>query len=123
MRIPIGYWAFQIESWEPYCQGQLPYLQQAIQWARQYGIKVLIDLHGAPGSQNGYVFQKKKPQSLSHLFSICSLRYDNSGHRLSYPQWQTNSTNISRTKAVVQQIASMFEGDADVVTGIEALNE
>lgn len=50
-------------------------------------------------------------------------RYDNSGIRLSYPQWQDNSTNINRSTAILQQIASMFESDSDVVTAIEAVNE
>lgn len=53
VRIPIGYWAFEVGSGEPYIQGQLPYLQKAVGWARNHGLKVIIDLHGAPGSQNG----------------------------------------------------------------------
>jgi glucan 1,3-beta-glucosidase len=60
VRIPIGYWAYDISAGEPYHQGQAQYLDNAIGWARNHGLKVLIDLHGAPGSQNGY---------------------DNSGHR------------------------------------------
>jgi glucan 1,3-beta-glucosidase len=60
VRIPIGYWAYDISAGEPYHQGQVQYLDNAIGWARNHGLKVLIDLHGAPGSQNGY---------------------DNSGHR------------------------------------------
>lgn len=55
VRLPIGYWAFEVGSGEPFIQGQLPYLQQAIQWAGNYGLKLIIDLHGAPGSQNGFV--------------------------------------------------------------------
>lgn len=54
VRIPIGYWAFEVGSGEPYIQGQLPYLKKAITWASNYGLKVIVDLHGAPGSQNGY---------------------------------------------------------------------
>ena len=55
VRLPIGYWAFEVGPGEPYCQGQLPYLQKAITWASNHGLKVIVDLHGAPGSQNGYV--------------------------------------------------------------------
>ena len=54
MRIPIGYWAFDVAPSEPYIQGQKPYLLNAIGWAAKYNLKVIIDLHGAPGSQNGY---------------------------------------------------------------------
>ena len=53
VRIPIGYWAFEVGPGEPFIQGQLQYLQNAIGWAGTYGLKVIVDLHGAPGSQNG----------------------------------------------------------------------
>jgi glucan 1,3-beta-glucosidase len=52
VRIPIGYWAFDSNPY-PYATGQVVYLDKAVQWARKYELKVLIDLHGAPGSQNG----------------------------------------------------------------------
>ena len=54
VRIPIGYWAYDVGPGEPYFQGQREYLGKAIGWAKEYGIKVIVDLHGAPGSQNGY---------------------------------------------------------------------
>ena len=53
VRIPIGYWAFDVQEGEPYIQGQLPYLQKALGWAEAAGLKVIVDLHGVPGSQNG----------------------------------------------------------------------
>jgi glucan 1,3-beta-glucosidase len=46
VRIPVGYWAITPLDGEPYVQGQLSLLDQAITWASTYGIKVLIDLHG-----------------------------------------------------------------------------
>ena len=46
VRIPIGYWALAPLDGDPYVQGQLPILDQAITWARSAGLKVLIDLHG-----------------------------------------------------------------------------
>lgn len=49
VRIPIGYWAVAPLDGDPYVQGQLAVLDQAIGWARSAGIKVLLDLHGAPG--------------------------------------------------------------------------
>ena len=54
MRIPIGYWAYEVASGEPYIQGQREYLLKAVDWAGKHGLKVIIDLHGVPGSQNGY---------------------------------------------------------------------
>jgi aryl-phospho-beta-D-glucosidase BglC (GH1 family) len=54
VRVPIGYWAWEVGPGEPYIQGQLPYLRSAVNWARAHNLKLVIDLHGAPGSQNGY---------------------------------------------------------------------
>lgn len=51
IRLPMGYWDI-IETY-PYVFGGADYIDQAIHWADKYGITVLIDLHGAPGSQNG----------------------------------------------------------------------
>ncbi len=30
------------------------YLKRLLQWADEIGLKILLDLHGAPGSQNGF---------------------------------------------------------------------
>jgi glucan 1,3-beta-glucosidase len=46
VRIPIGYWAVSSLPGEPYVDGQLEYLDSAISWARDAGLKVVIDLHG-----------------------------------------------------------------------------
>lgn len=59
----------------------------------------MIDLHGAPGSQNGY---------------------DNSGQRTSSPVWGLNPANITRTLNILNTIASEIGHQVDV---IELLNE
>ncbi len=46
MRIPVGYWAVAPLAGEPYVDGQLDALDNAITWARNAGLKILIDLHG-----------------------------------------------------------------------------
>lgn len=102
VRLPIGYWAWDVSRGEPYHQGQLSYLTSAIGWARQVGLKVIIDLHGAPGSQNGY---------------------DNSGQKMSYPTWHTSSDNIARTNAIIKTLASWYSSQTDTVVGIAPLNE
>ena len=55
VRIPIGYWSVSPVEGDPYVQGAYEYLGKAIEWAGNNNLKVMIDLHGAPGSQNGYV--------------------------------------------------------------------
>ncbi|MCJ1253674.1 exo-1,3-beta-glucanase [Lignoscripta atroalba] len=103
VRIPIGYWAYQKAPGDPYIQGAAPYIDAAIDWARQTGLKVWIDLHGAPGSQNGF---------------------DNSGHRIDTPQWEQGDT-VARTLSVIRQIAQKYAQPnyQDVVVAIELLNE
>jgi glucan 1,3-beta-glucosidase len=100
VRIPIGYWAVAPLEGDPYVQGQLPILDQAIIWAREAGLKILLDLHGAPGSQNGF---------------------DNSG-RYGPIDWTQGST-VSQTLTAIQALANRYAGDTDVVTAIEVLNE
>ena len=49
--------------------------------------------------------------------------FDNSGHRISFPGWHSNSTNVARTDAIIKRIASMFAGQTNVVPIIAPLNE
>ncbi|KAF8896377.1 glycoside hydrolase family 5 protein [Infundibulicybe gibba] len=107
VRIPLGYWSVPLTSADtngstsvsPYIPGAWPYLLQALNWARKHNVRVILDIHGAPGSQNGY---------------------DNSGQRTSSPQWALNSANVSRTVDTVRFIAKNIGGMVDVV---ELLNE
>ncbi|KAL8990774.1 MAG: hypothetical protein Q9177_000651 [Variospora cf. flavescens] len=106
VRIPIGYWAYKKYNNDPYIQGAAPYMDKAIDWARQTGLKVWIDLHGAPLSQNGF---------------------DNSGQLIKKPDipgW-TQGDSIEATLAVIQLIANKYAQQSyqDVVVAIELLNE
>ncbi|WVF72839.1 hypothetical protein IAT40_007657 [Kwoniella sp. CBS 6097] len=103
VRIPIGYWAYDISAGEPYHQGQADYLDKAIGWARNHGLKVMVDLHGAPGSQNGY---------------------DNSGHRGS-ADWATDNNNVVRTKNVIATLSKKYSAPEyyGAVTMLALLNE
>lgn len=86
----------------PYISGAQTYLDRAIGWANQTGLKVWIDLHGAPGSQNGF---------------------DNSGHNGSV-SWGDGYT-VADTLAVIQLIANKYAQPSyqRVVTAIEVMNE
>lgn len=102
VRLPIGYWAFEVAPGEPFIQGQLPYLTKAVTWAQNHNLKLIVDLHGAPGSQNGF---------------------DNSGQKKSFPGWHSSSSNIARTNAIIKRIASMFATQTSTVPVIAPLNE
>ena len=88
---------------EPYIQGSAPYVDAAIDWARQTGLKVWIDVHGAPGSQNGF---------------------DNSGHRIKTPGWESGDS-VKQIREVIQFLANKYAQPSyqDVVAAIELLNE
>ncbi|XP_027076107.1 probable glucan 1,3-beta-glucosidase A isoform X3 [Coffea arabica] len=54
VRIPVGWWiAFDPNPPAPFIAGSLEALDNAFSWALAYSIKCIIDLHAAPGSQNG----------------------------------------------------------------------
>ncbi|GAA6012764.1 hypothetical protein JCM11491_002554 [Sporobolomyces phaffii] len=55
VRIPFGWWAIETYEGEPFLRGVAwTYMLKAFGWARKYGLRVNLDLHAVPGSQNGY---------------------------------------------------------------------
>jgi len=55
VRFPFGYWIVQTYDDDPYlAQVSWRYLLRGIEYCRQNGLRVNLDLHGAPGSQNGW---------------------------------------------------------------------
>ncbi|KAI9812229.1 MAG: exo-1,3-beta-glucanase [Phylliscum demangeonii] len=101
LRVPIGFWAYD-NAETPYLHGADAYLEKAIGWAREAGLKVWVDCHGLPGSQNGL---------------------DHSGHAVG-PAWQTGP-NMARALAVLQTMARKYGAVAyaDTVIGLQLVNE
>ncbi|KAF9512116.1 glycoside hydrolase family 5 protein [Hydnum rufescens UP504] len=57
VRIPFPYWGVAKFPGEPFLEGVAwKYFLKAIAWARKYGIRINLDLHAVPGSQNAQVF-------------------------------------------------------------------
>jgi glucan 1,3-beta-glucosidase len=55
VRIPFSYWAVTTYPGDPYVfRTSWRYLLRGIEWARQNGLRINLDLHGLPGSQNGW---------------------------------------------------------------------
>ncbi|SCW01246.1 LAFE_0D08350g1_1 [Lachancea fermentati] len=120
VRIPIGYWAWKkgddlydfgftnITYEDPYVADglQLAYLNKAMEWSAKYGLKVWLDLHGAPASQNGF---------------------DNSGQRNLYgtPGWLSKEFTGELMFQLLQSVFhSVRDGEyGDNVVGIEVVNE
>jgi glucan 1,3-beta-glucosidase len=63
VRIPFSYWAIKVYDSDPYVVGvSWRYLLRGIEYARKYGIRVNLDLHAVPGSQNGWNHSGKEGQ-------------------------------------------------------------
>ncbi|MCJ1377465.1 hypothetical protein MMC17_000560 [Xylographa soralifera] len=55
VRIPYSYWAVTTYPGDPYVPKiSWRYLLRGIEYARKYGLRVNLDLHAVPGSQNGW---------------------------------------------------------------------
>jgi glucan 1,3-beta-glucosidase len=55
VRIPFSYWAVTTYDGDPYVfRTSWRYLLRGIEWARKHGLRISLDLHGLPGSQNGW---------------------------------------------------------------------
>jgi glucan 1,3-beta-glucosidase len=102
VRIPIGYWGFEAKRNDAFVQGQEKYLDDAIDWCREAGIRVWIDLQGLPGSQNGM---------------------PNSG-RIKQTGW-LNEGNQNLTLKVLDYISKKYGSDRyrDVVEAVQVVSE
>jgi glucan 1,3-beta-glucosidase len=97
VRLPVGHWVFGDTL--PYF-GTIEYVDKAFEWAEQTGIKILLDLHGVPGSQNGA---------------------DHSG-RKGKVKWHKAEKNIIDSLDVIDKLARRY-GQNPQLLGIEMLNE
>ncbi|XP_076938829.1 glucan 1,3-beta-glucosidase-like [Bidens hawaiensis] len=99
VRIPVGWWiAFDPDPPAPFIGGSLEALDTAFSWAQLYDIKCIIDLHAAPGSQNGMEHSASRDGSTS------------------WPLY------ISQTLYVIDFLASRYARHPAML-GIELLNE
>ena len=63
IQIQIGYWSLiPLDTQEPYLLGAWDYLIKGVQWAQQFGLKVMIDLHGGTSTSLQYT-ARGLPQS------------------------------------------------------------
>ena len=113
VRIPVGYWYWDVQPGEPFPAPNLDweselsplfYLRRALGWLEELGLKALLDLHAGPGSQNGY---------------------DNSGRR-GKAHWVDasyllgNRDNLDRTVAINNKMAATLRQWVD--TGLLSIN-
>ena len=97
VRLPVGYWA--LEAPKPFVESAR-FLDFALDQSHQNGLKLLLDLHGAPGSQNGW---------------------DHSG-RSGPINWPKDPQNIQETLRILETFSQKY-GNHPALLGIELLNE
>jgi glucan 1,3-beta-glucosidase len=97
VRLPVGYWA--LEAPKPFVESSR-FIDFAFDQAQRNGLKLILDLHGAPGSQNGW---------------------DHSG-RGGEIGWDKNPDNIEETLRILETFAQKY-GKHPALFGIELLNE
>ncbi|EJF55770.1 glycoside hydrolase [Dichomitus squalens LYAD-421 SS1] len=107
VRLPVPYWA--IETWpgEPFLANKAwDYVLLAIQWARKYGLRMYLELHTVPGSQNGY----------NHSGRLGPINFLNG---------YMGIANAQRTMDYVRFLTEFFsqEGYSDVVQIFGPINE
>lgn len=97
VRIPVPYFIFGDR--EPFI-GCVEELDKAFNWAERYGLKVLIDLHTAPGGQNGF--------DNGGICGVC--------------RWSRDQTEVEFVLSVLERLALRY-GKRQGLWGIEVLNE
>jgi glucan 1,3-beta-glucosidase len=113
LRVPVGYWYFLYPEneepvWGRFKSDHATALEQlkkvANEWMKPRGLQILLDLHTAPGSQNGF---------------------DNSGRRGNGTPALLNGNHLQEWAQAVDKMSewAVANLDEDVLFGIEVLNE
>lgn len=109
VRIPLGHWIFGAgypyhraygEARYPFVEGGIDILDQAFAWAGELGLSIVLDLHAAPGCQNGF---------------------DNGGIK-DVCEWHTDPAYIEHSLWVLENLARRYQGHP-ALHAIEVLNE
>ncbi|WOG99055.1 hypothetical protein DCAR_0418402 [Daucus carota subsp. sativus] len=102
VRIPVGWWiASDPTPPKPYIGGSLAALDNAFMWAKKYRLLVIVDLHAAPGSQNGNEHSASRDGSL---------------------EWGKTESTIQQTLDVIDFLSARYAKDPSFYA-IELLNE
>jgi glucan 1,3-beta-glucosidase len=107
-RVPIGYWILDgfIQADEPFVSGDYLYLLRFLEWSKKYNVQVILQLHAAPGSQNGH---------------------DNSGRNgtIEWNKFNNTERTVSFLSALAQNmtLVNSQPSTLNVVAGIGLLNE
>ena len=96
-RLPVPYFVF---GDRPPFVGCIEYVDKAFDWAEKYGLKLLLDLHTVPHSQNGY--------DNGGITGVC--------------KWYKYPEEVEFALTVLERLADRY-GKREGLYGIEVLNE
>ncbi|MGA8047621.1 MAG: cellulase family glycosylhydrolase [Dermatophilaceae bacterium] len=97
VRLPVPYWVFGDTADAPGC---IEYVDKALEWGERYGVRVLLDLHTVPDSQNGF--------DNGGLQGVCT--------------WHLQEDKVDFALGVLERLAQRY-GRSPALWGIEAVNE
>jgi glucan 1,3-beta-glucosidase len=109
VRIPVGHWIFGPpypyhakygSNPHPFVEGGIEVLDRALDWATEFGLRVVLDLHAAPGCQNGF---------------------DNGGI-LNVCEWHTREEYLAHSVDVLGRLAARYSAFPSL-HAIQVLNE
>jgi glucan 1,3-beta-glucosidase len=97
VRIPVPYFVFDDHGPFVSC---IEYLDRAFDWAEAHDLKILLDLHTVPGSQNGF--------DNGGICGVCV--------------WHTHPEDVELALEVLERLAERYRGRT-TLWGIQVLNE
>lgn len=109
VRIPLGHWIFGADYpyhrtygavTHPFVIGGIDILDRAFNWAEELGLRIVLDLHAAPGCQNGF---------------------DNGGIK-DVCEWHTQPDYLEHSLNVLGRLAERYHA-SPALYAIEVLNE
>ena len=116
VRIPVGYWMFDVEPGEPWvgAERSWQYLLRGLEWAEEFNLQVVLDLHGAPGSQNGYDNSGKRG----------AISWQTGGDDKAVPHYSNHVRRTVKVLGLMAQKVSLLPARLQKTIGwIELLNE
>ena len=119
IRLPIPFWAIDVWPGEPFLPNVAwEYAVKLFGWARKYGIRVNLDLHTIPGSQNGYNHSGRLGQ-VNFLNGV--MGYANAQRALDYIRIITEFISQPQYKNVVPMFSFMNEALVATI-GVDAIS-
>ncbi|POW02333.1 hypothetical protein PSTT_11890, partial [Puccinia striiformis] len=113
VRLPVAWWMIETLGNKPSITGvSFKYFLKAITWARKYGLRIILDLHAGPGSQNGWNHSGK----LGTIGFLCgTMGIANAQRTLNYVRTLTQFISQSQYKHVIPMFSVLNEAQTGII--------